>query len=110
MQIAPTSQDSRSNSERSGSRLSPPTGRSGYRQVRHRVDDLVVDAQLEMEMWPGRVTRGSLEADLLSAHHLIAHHHPGGQEVAVQGRDAAPVGDDDKVAVADARVADGDDH
>src|SRR5216683_469527 len=80
--------------------------RSAGRQVRRRVDGLLVDAQLEVEMRTGGIARRPLEPDRLALDHPISELDDCDRQVAVQGVQPAGVGDDDKVAITAARAAD----
>src|SRR6267143_5976650 len=73
-------------------------------QVAHRVDHLVVDAHLEVEVGTGGQAGRTLTADALAAGDPVAEVDVRRQEVRVQGDYPAAVGDHHVVSVADRGV------
>jgi len=89
-------------------RLALEVARGAGRQVRHRVDGLVVDPQLEVQVRPGRVARGALEADRLALGDGVAHLDERPVQVPVQRGQPALVLEHHVVAVAVWATADQD--
>src|SRR5713226_1092620 len=75
---------------------------SQRREILHRVHRFVADADLEVQVRARGPARRSLPTDSLTTRHLLADGDIGLEQVTVQGHDAAAVGDDDVIAVADA--------
>src|SRR5438309_1672496 len=81
-------------------------GRRSRRQIRRRVDRVLVDPQLEVQMRARRVSGRSLEPDHRALRDLLADADESRRQVAVQGVQPARVSDHDVVAVPAARAAD----
>src|SRR2546430_16763718 len=75
--------------------------RPGHRQVRHRVGELVIDTQLEMDVRPGRVPSRPLEPDHLASHRMNANLGARLEQVSGNLGASAAVRDDPADAVTD---------